>query len=154
MLVPLILLSQPAISVGELESDAIIAAESISLSVDFGNGTTAFFDNLTGSNVLEVTSIALNVEVQWYGPLAYVRGIEGIIGEGVHGWEYWVNGEFASVAVNLYTLEDHDSVEWIYTSPEPQNLPDPSLVPGASFVLIAGIGFIALVYVQTSRRLK
>lgn len=155
LLVPLILLSQPVYSVGEVESDASIAAESISLSVDFGNGTIVQFTNLNGSTVLEVTSALLDVQVQWYGPIAYIRSIEGITGEGQYGWEYWVNGEFASVGVNLYFLEDGDSIEWVYSGPDsqPQTREDPTLLPGAASVAIAGFGFIALVYIQTSRRL-
>jgi hypothetical protein len=146
-------MSLPVISYGE-NSDTIIAAEGISLSVDFGNGTIIQFNNLNGSTVLEVTLAALDVQVQWYGPLAYVRSIEGIVSEGQYGWEYWVNGEFASVAVNLHTLEDSDMIEWVYSAPDPQPLQDPSLLPGVSIVSFAGIGFIVIVYVQTSRRLK
>jgi hypothetical protein len=67
-------------------SGAIIAAEGITLSVDFGNGTIIEFNDLNGSNVLDVTSNVLNIQIQWYGPLAYIRGIEGVVGEGQYGW--------------------------------------------------------------------
>ena len=80
-------------------SEVIVAAEEITLTVDFGNGTTLEFSNLNGSNVLDVTSEVLNVQVQWYGPLAYIRGIEGVVGQGEYGWQYWVNGEFASASI-------------------------------------------------------
>jgi hypothetical protein len=134
--------------------EAIPAAEGITLTVDFGNGTIRDYHNLNGSTVLEVTSSVLDVEVQWYGPLAYIRGIEGLVGEGAEGWEYWVNGEFASIAVNLYSLEDNDILLWKYTSPEPQSQYDPTFIPGVFFVSLSGVGFIAIVYVQTSRRIE
>ena len=135
-------------------SDVVVAAEGITLTIDFGNGTTVDYYNLNGSTVLDVTSSVLDVEVQWYGPLAYIRGIEGLVGAGAEGWEYWVNGEFASIAVNLYTLEDNDSLLWRYTSPESQSQYDPTFIPGVIFVSFSGLGFIAIVYVNTSRRIQ
>ena len=88
------------------DSEVIVAAEDITLTIDFGNGTAREFNDLNGSTVLEVTSSVLEVEVQWFGPLAYIKSIEGLTGEGEYGWEYWVNDEFASIAVNLYSLEN------------------------------------------------
>ncbi|MFX1604700.1 MAG: DUF4430 domain-containing protein [Promethearchaeota archaeon] len=135
-------------------SDVIIAAEGITLTIDFGNGTTLDYYDLNGSTVLDVTSSVLDVEVQWFGPLAYIRGIEGLTGAGAEGWEYWVNGDFASIAVNLFMLEDDDSVLWRYTSPEPESQYDPTFIPGVIFVSFSGLGFIAIVYVNTSRRIR
>ncbi|MFW9957257.1 MAG: DUF4430 domain-containing protein [Candidatus Odinarchaeota archaeon] len=135
-------------------SDFVLAAERITLTIDFGNGTIREYNDLNGSTVLEVTSSVLDVDIQWFGTLAYIRGIEGFVGEGEYGWQFWVNGEFASVAVNLYTLEDNDTIEWVYSTPNPQPVQDPTLIPGASIILISGIGFLAIVYVQSSRRLK
>jgi hypothetical protein len=112
------------------------------------------FNDLNGSTVLDVTSEVVNVQVQWYGPFAYIRGIEGIVGEGQNGWQYWVNGEFASIAVNLYSLEDGDTVDWVYSGPVSQSQEDPTLLPGTLFVSIFGLGFIAMVYFQTTRRLQ
>lgn len=153
-LVPLILLSLPVNSLGESGPDAIITAEGISLSVDFGNGTIIEFSNLNGSTVLDVTSEVLDIQIQWYGPLAYVREIEGVVAEGQYGWQYWVNSEFASIAVNLYSLEDGDTVEWVHSAPVTQSQQDPTLLPGAAIVSTAGVGFLAIVYIQTSRKLK
>ena len=134
--------------------DTILAAEGITFTIDFGNGTILDYNNLNGTTVLNVTSSVLDVEVEWFGTLAYIRGIAGLVGEGAEGWEYWVNGEFASIAVNLYTLEDGDSLLWRYTSPEPEQEYDPTFIPGAILVSLSGMGFMAIVYVQTSRRLK
>jgi hypothetical protein len=134
-------------------SEVVVAAEGITLTIDFGNGTIREYNDLNGSTVLEVTSSVLEVEVQWFGPLAYIRGIEGLIGEGEYGWQFWVNGEFASVAVNQYLLYDNDHVSWVYSTPTQQQQQDPSLIPGILFVSAAGVSFIAIVYVQTSRRI-
>jgi hypothetical protein len=135
-------------------NENIVAAEGITLSLDFGNGTTREYDNLNGSTVLNVTSSVLDVEVQWYGSFAYIRGIEGLVGVGDTGWEYWVNGEFASIAVNLYVLHDSDSILWKYTSPQPHTQYDPTFIPGLIIVSLSGMGFLCIVYIQTSRRIK
>lgn len=149
-----VMMSLTNVSSAQSRSETIIAAEGITLTVDFGNGTIVEYNDLTGSSVLDVTLSVLDVEVEWYGSIAYIRGIEGLVGVGAEGWEYWVNGEFASMAVNLYSLEDNDSLLWKYTSPEPQSQYDPTFFPGVIFVSLSGIGFIAIVYVQTSRRIK
>jgi hypothetical protein len=153
LLIALFITIQPIGVSGESDTDLVIASEGITVLVDFGNGSTLEFYNLNGSTVLDVTSAVLDVQTQWYGPLAYIRGIEGLVGAGENGWQYWVNGEFASIAVNLYTLENGDSVEWIYSGPMTQSQEDPTLIPGATIVSLSGIGFLALVYIQTSRRL-
>ncbi len=135
-------------------SDVILAAEGITLTIDFGNGTIREYDNLNGSTVLEVTMSVLDVEVQWFGSLAYIRAIEGLVGQGEYGWQFWVNGEFASIAVNQYSLDNDDNISWVYSTPVQQHQEDPSLVPGIIIVSASGFGFIAIVYVSTSRRIE
>ena len=154
LLIPIFLLVPSAGALGARSTDTIIAAEGISVSVDFGNGTILEFNNLSGTTVLNVTSEILNVQIDWYGPFGYIRGIEGVVGAGQNGWQYWVNGVFASVAVNLYFLNDDDSLEWVYSGPVTQTQEDPTLIPGATVVSISALGFIAIVYIQTSRRLQ
>jgi hypothetical protein len=134
--------------------DAILAADDISLTIDFGNGTILQFDNLTGSTVLDITSSTFDIVVEWFGPFAYVRSIEGLVGAGENGWQYWVNDVFASSAVNLYTLDKGDHVLWMYSSPVPQSQEDPTLLPGIFVVATSGLGFIAIVYGRTQRRLQ
>jgi hypothetical protein len=134
---------------------SLISATGITLTVDFGNGTTKEYADLAGNTVLEATSSVLDVEIQWFGPFAYIRSIEGFVGQGEYGWQYWVNGEFASVAVSHYMLGDDDEVEWVYSTPDqPQQQYDPSFVTGVFIVSSLGFGFIAIVYVGTSRRIK
>jgi hypothetical protein len=135
-------------------SDVILAAEGIRLTIDFGNGTIREYDSLNGSTVLEVTKSVLDVEVQWFGSLAYIRAIEGLVGQGEYGWQFWVNGEFASIAVNQYSLHNDDNISWVYSTPVQQHQEDPSLVPGIIIVSASGLGFIAIVYVSTSRRIQ
>jgi hypothetical protein len=152
-LVLIVMMSLVNSSHAQSNSGAIIAAEGITLTVDFGNGTIKEYSNLNGSSVLEVTSSVLEVEIRWFGPFAYIKGIEGFLGEGEYGWQYWVNGEFASVAVSHYLLSDNDDVAWVYSTPT-QRQQDPSLVPGIIIVSTAGFGFIAIVYIGTSRRIR
>ena len=153
-LVLIVMMSLVTSSHAQSNSEAIIAAEGITLTVDFGNGTIRDYHNLNGSTVLNVTSSVLEVEIQWHGTFAYIRGIEGLVGEGEYGWQYWVNDDFASVAVSHYILHDNDHVEWVYSTPAQQQVEDPSLVPGVIIVSTAGFGFIAIVYAGTSRRIR
>jgi len=146
------ILSNPPLVQGK--SEVVVAAEDITLTIDFGNGTIREFNDLNGSTVLEVTSSVLEIEVRWFGPLAYIKSIEGLAGEGEYGWEYWVNDEFASIAVNLYSLEDGDTVSWVFSSPTPSTQYDPTFIPGVIIVSASGLGFIVIVYVQTNRRTR
>ncbi len=148
------IMSIPTNVQAENASDAILAADDISLTIDFGNGIILQFDNLTGSTVLEVTSSTFDIVVEWFGLFAYVRDIEGLVGAGEYGWQYWVNGVFASGAVNLYTLVGGDHVLWRFSAPVPQSQEDSSLLPGIVFIATSGLGFIAIVYIQTQRRLQ
>lgn len=154
MIMSLMIMSIPTNTHAENASDVVLAADDISLTIDFGNGTTLQFSNLNGSTVLDVTSSIFDITVEWYGPFAYVRGIEGLVGAGEYGWQYWVNDVFASGAVNLYTLDEGDHVLWRYSAPVPQSQEDPTLLPGAIIVASAGLGFIAIVYIGTSRRIR
>jgi len=149
----LVIVSIPTNTQAESAPDVILAADDIALTIDFGNGTNLQYSNLTGSTVLEVTSSIFDIAVEWYGPFAYVRGIEGLVGAGEYGWQYWVNNVFASSAVNLYTLDAGDHLLWRYSAPVPQSQEDPTLLPGVVVVAASGFGFIAIVYVQTKRRL-
>jgi hypothetical protein len=154
VMVLLVVMSSSESSLVQANSELVTAAEGITLTIDFGNGTIRKYYDLNGSTVLEVTSSVLEVDVQWFGSLAYIKGIEGLVGEGEFGWQFWVNGEFASVAVNQYLLNDDDVISWVYSTPTQHQQEDPSLIPGILVVSIAGLGFIAIVYVQTSRRIN
>jgi len=92
----------------------IPAATGISLTVNFGNGTTQEYLNLEGTNVFEVTNSTTDVEVEWYGDLVYVLAISGVREDDEAGlyWQYWVNGDLGPSAANYYILEDGDSIEW------------------------------------------
>ncbi len=154
VIISLTIMGIPTNAQAENVSDTILAADDISLTIDFGNGTILQFDNLTGSTVLEVTSSTFDIVVEWFGPFAYVRNIEGLVGAGEYGWQYWVNDVYASGAVNLYSLAGGDHVLWRYSAPVPQSQEDPSLLPGVAIVSSAGLGFIVIIYIGTVRRIR
>ncbi|TFG34726.1 DUF4430 domain-containing protein [Candidatus Thorarchaeota archaeon] len=154
LLVLFIVMSLSGATIAKGSSEIKMAAEGIILSVDFGNGTIREFMDLNGSTVLDVTSSVLEVQIQWFGSLAYIKGIEGLIGEGEYGWQYWVNGELASIAVNLYLLDNNDNISWVYSTPNQHQTQDPSFVPGIIIVSAAGMIFIAVVYISTLRRIR
>ncbi|MHA1949461.1 MAG: hypothetical protein ACW987_06280, partial [Candidatus Thorarchaeota archaeon] len=52
LLIPIFLLVPSTGALRVRSTDTIIAAEGISVSVDFGNGTILEFDNLSGTTVL------------------------------------------------------------------------------------------------------
>jgi len=62
------------------KSEIILAAEGITLTVDFGNGTIREYTNLNGTTVLEITSSVLDVEVEWFGLFAYIRAKDNMDG--------------------------------------------------------------------------
>lgn len=122
----------------------IPAATGISLTVNFGNGTTQEYLNLEGTNVFEVTNSTTDVEVEWYGDLVYVLAISGVSEDDEAGlyWQYWVNGDLGPSAANYYILEDGDSIEWALPSYGTDSLSqfDMSLIVG-----LAIIGLMAVV---------
>ena len=130
------------------------AATGVALTVDFGNGTIVNFTGLSASNVYNLTIMVFNVDARWAGNLVYINAIDGVYRDQVHGWQYWVNGNYATVAANLYTLHDGDFVLWNLTTSQYQGATEPdytSLVGGA-LLGITGIIFLALLYRRTIRR--
>jgi len=137
-----------------VESQYQPAATDVALSVDFGNGTVIHHSGLNASNVFNLTTKFFDVDVTWAGNLVYINAIDGIYRDDIHGWQYWVNGEYATVAANLYTLQDGDVVLWNLTSSQFQGSeePDYTSLVGGTLLGIAGIIFLALLYRKTIRR--
>ena len=106
-------------------------ANSVSLHIDYGNATTSIYDHVGGRNVLEATESVALVQVDWTGDLAFVYSINGVSSKGGTGlwWQYWVNGEFASTAANLYEVQDNDTIVWRFTDSQVQ--PPTSTQPNA-----------------------
>lgn len=137
-------------------SKVVPAATGINLIIDFENGTILNYTGLDGTTVLNVTSEVLDVKAQWTGNLAYVTAIGGVSQDQTHWWQYWVNGEYASVAANWYELNDGDSIEWKRASSafsnSGNNGMDPSLIIGSIILSIGAIGFLLVLYKWTAKK--
>jgi hypothetical protein len=137
-------------------------ANDVSLQIDYGNGTTDIFDEVAGSNVLEVTESVAAVLADWTGDLAFVFSINGVSSKQRTGqwWQYWVNGEYASVAANLYVVQDYDTIIWkfIDSQVEPPTATEPdgsgdfgSLAITSAGLGSLGIGFLVALYLMKRR---
>ena len=82
--------------------------------------TVYIVHNVTGTSVLDVLLAAADVagiEVGHHTESmgAFVDSIDGIEnGRDEHHWSYYVNGEYGTVASDRYTVEDGDTVRWVY----------------------------------------
>lgn len=130
------------------------AATGITLIVDFGNGTVVNRTGLSGANVLEVTQGEFEVEVDWYGPLAFVTAIDGLSSSGTNQWQYWVNGQYASSACNYYQLDEMDSIVWNRTGSAYTGTSTGGGETLIAISLVAGFGLavLALLYIVVRRR--
>lgn len=133
------------------------SATNISLQIDFGNGTVVNHQGLTGSDVLGITESVLSVGVSWYGNMAFVESIAGVVnnqGEG-RWWQYWVNGELGPVAANAYLVSDSDSIVWLYTGSQAEDLegkgPDSTRLYEALILAGLGLGFLGILFVVRRR---
>ena len=76
--------------------------------------------NVTGISVLDVllaAAEAAGIEVDHHieSMGAFVDGIDGLEnGLDDHHWSYYVNGEYGTVASDRVTVEDGDTVRWVY----------------------------------------
>jgi len=154
MIVVLLLITPSNVQASQLDTQNILAATGIDLVIDFGNGTVSSFSGLTGTNVYNLTVMLFEVDTQWVGDRVFINAIDGVSQDESHGWQYWVNGNYASVASNLYNLNDGDSVLWNRTISGFQNTTEPDLTLIAGGVLLAtgGIVFLALLHRRTMRR--
>ena len=96
----------------QFDAHSIPAANGIALTIDFGNGTVANYTGLSATNVYNLTITIFDVDARWAGNRVYIDAIDGVFRDETHGWQYWVNGNYASVAANLYTLNEGDFVLW------------------------------------------
>ncbi len=76
--------------------------------------------NVTGTSVLDVLLAAAEVaefEVEHHieSMGAFVDHIDGLEnGRDDHHWSYYINGEYGTVASDRATVEDGDTVRWVY----------------------------------------
>ena len=154
MIVVLLLVTPPNTQASQLDTQNTLAATGINLVIDFGNGTVASFSGLTGTTVYNLTIMLFEVDAQWAGDRVFINAIDGVSQDESHGWQYWVNGNYASVASNLYNLHDGDSVLWNRTISGFQSTTeqDLTLITGGILLATGGIVFLALLHRRTMRR--
>ncbi len=154
MIVMLILVTPSNIQASQLDIQNSLAATGINLVIDFGNGTVASFSGLTGTTVYNLTIMLFEVDAQWAGDRVFINAIDGVYQDESHGWQYWVNENYASVASNLYNLYDGDSVLWNRTTSgfHSTTEPDMTLIAGGILLVTGGVVFLALLHKRTMRR--
>jgi hypothetical protein len=131
---------------------------SVTVIIDYGNGTVNQYVNANGSNVLEATSSVADVVVTWYGSLAYVAAINGVTSDPTSSvfWQFWVNGNLAAFAANVMGLSSGDTVTWNrtgsqYAGTETQNA-EPDLVLLASMMTLPVIGSMFLLLLHSIKK--
>jgi len=153
MIVVLLLVTPSNTQASRLDTQNALAATGINLVIDFGNGTVTSFSGLTATTVYNLTTMLFDVDAQWAGDRVFINAIDGVYQDESHGWQYWVNENYASVASNLYNLLDGDSVLWnrtmsgFHSTPEP----DMTLIAGGILLVTGGIVFIAILHRRTKR---
>ena len=154
IIVAFLLVTPAGTQVTQFDTQSIPSAVGISLTIDFGNGTVADYTGLSAANVYNLTTAIFDVDARWAGNRVYIDAIDGVSQDEIHGWQYWVNGDYATVAANLYTLDDGDFVLWNRTISGFQNQTEPDLTAlfGGLLIAAGGLVFLALLYWRTRRR--
>ncbi|TFH07332.1 MAG: DUF4430 domain-containing protein [Candidatus Thorarchaeota archaeon] len=154
LIVALLIVSPSSIQHSQVDTQFIPASTGIDLIVDFGNGTVAYHSGLTAPDVYNLTISLFEIDAVWAGDRAFINAIDGVHQDETHGWQYWVNGNYASIAANLYILHDGDSVLWNRTISGYQNPtePDLTIIVGGTILAFGGFVFLALLYRRTFRR--
>ena len=143
--------------VRQFDAQMMPGSMDLSLTIDFGNGTVLNYTGYTGysaPNVYNYTVINFDVDARWAGNRVYIDAIDGVYQNETHGWQYWVNGNYATVAANLYTLKDGDFVLWNLTTSgfQSQTEPDSTALIGGVLITVGGLAFLALLYRRSIRR--
>lgn len=154
VIVAFLLITPTGTQAKQFDAHIIPAATGIDLTIDFGNGTVANYTGLSATNVYNLTTAIFNVDARWAGDRVYIDAIGGVHRDETQGWQYWVNGNYATVAANLYTLNDGDFVLWNRTISGFQNQtePDSSALIGGLLIAGGGLVFLALLYWRSIRR--
>ncbi|MGY5880477.1 MAG: DUF4430 domain-containing protein [Candidatus Thorarchaeota archaeon] len=154
VIVALLMVAPSSIQSSQSDAQFLPAATGIDLIVDFGNGTVASHTGLTATDVYNLTVSLFEVDTTWAGNRAYINAIDGVHRDENHGWQYWVNGNYASIASNLYILNEGDSVLWNLTISgfQESTEPDMTVVVGGVLLALGGFAFLALLYRRTIRR--
>ncbi|MEQ8208858.1 MAG: DUF4430 domain-containing protein [Lacipirellulaceae bacterium] len=100
-------------------------AETVKLTIDFGNGATRSFEKLPWNEGMTVADLmqaakefrpGIRYEAKGEGKTAFLDSLEGVAGGGVNerNWLYRVNGEHAKKSYGVFELQPGDEVLWIY----------------------------------------
>jgi len=111
-----------SVGVAAQEQRQIIAVQ---LTVDYGNGDTQMFlaqELRSGDSVLtllEKSGVALEKR-NFPGVGVFIEAINGVHNTGNYYWQFWVNGEYATVGASQYALQHGDQVLWKRTNELPR----------------------------------
>jgi len=154
VIVAFLLVTPASTQVIQFDAQILPGAIEIDLTIDFGNGTVANYTGLSATNVYNLTTKIFDVDAIWAGDRVFINAIDGVSQDETHGWQYWVNGNYATVAANLYTLNDGDFVLWNRTISGFQNQtePDSTALIGGLLIAAGGLVFLALLYWKSIRR--
>jgi hypothetical protein len=154
VVVALFLATSLAMQTFQVDASHIPAATGISLVIDFGNGTIIDYTELDATDVYNLTIGLFEVDAVWAGNRVYINAIDGVYRDETRGWQYWVNGNYATGPANLYNLQEGDSVLWNLTisSFQTPTEPDYSLVIGGILLTVGGLAFLVILYWRSNRR--
>ena len=133
------------------------ASSGIIVNIDFGNGTNVTYAGIQASSVLNATQAIAQLELNWYGDLAFVVSIDGVSNDATQGlwWQYWVDGQLGPVAANKYQLQSNDSIQWRREpsaySTNPGRQFNYSALFGAAALGVFALAFLGILY---RRRLR
>lgn len=112
--------------------DALLVGQaeiSVDLTIDYGNGDKQAFPREVVRRGATMIDLLENLE-QRKGITIEKRNFPGlgVFIEAIHGvhntnnsyWQYWINGEYATVGAGQYVLQDGDEVLWKRTSERPE----------------------------------
>ena len=91
----------------------------VSVSINYDNGTLTTFEDVylfrkaTVLDTLRAVTESITTEY-WSGWGTIVISVNGVANEGLVGWQYWINGEWGTVAADSQILVSGDQVEWKY----------------------------------------
>lgn len=97
----------------------------VTVRIDFGGEPetrTLELPHVSGTSLFDLMRFAkedgdLEFESETAGDLPFVTAIEGVANEGLGGrnWQYWVDGEYATVGAGSFVPKPGTTVEWRYT---------------------------------------
>lgn len=116
------ILNQPRAQEDQIQDEAV---QTLTLSFDFAPGDAKTFKDVEfvrGESLLEVTErvalgSALSFEAKDFGAMGKLvtRIGDKENGDGKAFWQFWVNGDYATVGASAYIVQSEDVIEWRFT---------------------------------------